>query len=783
MKSIIKSLFRNTSYKIGLLLGMSATSFFAYSAELEEIIVTAQKREQSLQNIGVNVTAITGSELEELGIEDVSDMMQFVSNIDIKAPVGGANQTITIRGVGLNDFNSNNNPTVGVYVDEVFATSPALLGFQLFDIERVEVLKGPQGTLYGRNTTGGAVNYITRKPTDEFSAYVNASYGNYEASVVEGAINGALTENLAARVALKVNHQGESYWDNRRTGNDLGSSDEWAIRTSFRLNANDALTVNLSAHYSDQDTSSMAYETFGLIDPAFQANATAIMNATLGPLGIPPLPPEFAPGFIINAVNFGVNPFCAPVNAGIKDNTACVDAFGSSDTDDEDFEVGLAEQSFYDAQQFGATLKFDLELGDDTTFTSITGYETLDRNFGDPVNGNSAFSLLTNDRENELDQYSQEFRLTGTSGELDWIVGAFYSYDKVVTRVNYKSDDMYLTRWLIAYDQKTESAAGFVHTEWNWAPEWSLILGLRYTWEEKEYVGSTTDLDPFGMSWMQLAGFPLVQASQDETIDVTEFSGKIGVEYRPNDEWLYYASISRGFKSGGFFGDIAFDPLELEPFDEETLLAYEVGFKGRLFDSSLQWNASLFYYDYSDVQAVVASTIAFRLDNIEEGEIYGLDMDVWWRPVDGLDIKAGVGLLETELGEFATLDSTFAFVQIPEGNEFSDSPKVTFTGLVRYEWPIGDNLLASVQSNIRYSDTAHRSSENDPLNESDDYVNVNASLSIASDDGKWSISLWGKNLTDDVHTQTSYTVGTLSVGYDLMNNPRTYGVAVSYNLK
>ena len=199
------------STSVGIAIGSLAT--MASAQTLEEVVVTAQKKEQAITDVSITMNAFTADEIRSFRIEDATDIAQLLSNIDIKGTLGGVNPAITVRGVGLNDFNANNNPSVGVYIDEVFLASPAMLDARMFDVERVEVLKGPQGTLYGRNATGGAINIINRKPTQELEGYLSGSYGEYDMVDIQGAVSGGLSENVAGRLAISYKNQGESFHD------------------------------------------------------------------------------------------------------------------------------------------------------------------------------------------------------------------------------------------------------------------------------------------------------------------------------------------------------------------------------------------------------------------------------------------------------------------------------------------------------------------------------------------------------------------------------------------
>ena len=227
----MKQLFK---YSLGFSAVLSSLATTVTAQTLEEVVVTAQKREQSITDVSIAINAFTAEDMRVFRVEDATDIAQLVSNVDIKGTLGGVNPAITVRGVGLNDFNANNNPSVGVYIDEVFLASPAMLDARMFDVERVEVLKGPQGTLYGRNATGGAINIINRRPTQDFEGYISGSYGDYDMVDVQGAVSGGLSANTAGRLAISYKNQGESFHDNRLTGTDFGDLESLSGPLQYR---------------------------------------------------------------------------------------------------------------------------------------------------------------------------------------------------------------------------------------------------------------------------------------------------------------------------------------------------------------------------------------------------------------------------------------------------------------------------------------------------------------------------------------------------------------------
>jgi iron complex outermembrane receptor protein len=670
---------------IGLLAGSLLTCLAANAGAqvIEEVIVTAQKREQAITDVSISINAFTDEDMRVFRVEDPTDIAQLVSNVDIKGTLGGVNPAITVRGVGLNDFNANNNPSVGVYIDEIFLASPAMLDTRMFDVERVEVLKGPQGTLYGRNATGGAINVINRKPRQEFDAYVSGGIGNFDQVDVEAAIGGGFSDTFAGRLSVSYKNQGESYHTNRMTGTDFGDLESLAGRAQLSFDPSDTFRGNISVHFGNVDGTNTPFSIYGLLDPALPAN----------------------PDFTVN--------LCGPAMEFRFDNSQCSDVFGIQETVDGDpythtFNPDEAAKYILDTDYAGGVIRLEWDIAE-STLTSITGFESQDRIFGDNINSHPLqLSSLTHNED--ISQISQELRLTGgEAGGTQWIVGAFFSKDEFESQNLFESADFFVTNLFWNVDQDTTAWAVFGSADFALSDTVTLTAGIRYTDEEIDFSGGTTDLNPFDASCILdpfclptgLGAVPITFV--DDTFSDENVSGRLALEYRPSDEWMLYGSIATGFKSGGFFGDFTFDNSELAPFSSETITAYEIGSKSTLADGKVQLNASVFYYDYQDMQTLVPGVLVTAFTNAEDAEIIGLDLDILAVPTDGLILGFGLGLLDTELGAIGV---------VPAGNESPNAAEVQATGLIRYEFEVGSNMLAGIQGNFKYTDDMFRDAFN-----------------------------------------------------------------------
>ncbi len=723
-------------------LTLCAGSAFAQQAEegalVDEITITAQKREQSIYDVGGTLAVAGAGTLQERRVEQVKDLTNLTPNIDVKEQVPGAMPVITIRGVGLDDFSSANNPSAGVYIDEVYLASLAQMNFDFFDLERVELLKGPQGTLYGRNSTAGALNILTARPSfGGFEARVAAGVGNYESYEAEGMVNIPVSDSFALRFAAKTVGQDEGFWFNRLQGRDIGRRDVWMGRAQARW-ASDSLDVTLKLE-GQRVRSEMG-----------QGEFMGVLPSALSPTVACPGDPR------------------------------CTDFFGYRDPDGDPFKGDWSGGQFYDVDQWGATLRAQWDLGF-AKLTSVTGYQDFERSFFIDTDATPLrqIDFIQNDT---ITQFSQELRLAGDSDSLNWLVGAFYSSDDVDTSNPGFLEDLFNTRIYSFGQQETQSAALFGNGEWTLTPSLSLVGGLRYTWEEKAYRGGTDDLVPLcpgsALSGAACGTGPVRISFVDETISDTNWSYKLGLNWKPADDVLVYGSVSQGVKSGGFFSGVTTNSGQLKPYDPETLVAYEAGVKARL-GGGVQVSASLFHYDYSDVQTFIRDTSGAlpiqRLGNVDEAKITGLDADLTWRPpaVAGLTVQLGLGLLDAELGEFAVTGGV-----VPAGNRLPNAPEVTFNASGAYDIPLGADWSLQLQGGARYSDSVFKDAINDPLLVQDSYWTFDGRIGLTSEGG-WSFSLWGKNLSDESYVVQGVNNGALGVGYRTYSAPRTFGVTMA----
>ncbi len=731
---------------------------------MEEVVVTAQKREESVQNVSASVNAFTGEDLRALEVSTTTDIGRLVSNADIKTSVQGVNPNVTVRGVGMNNFNSNNNPTVGVYVNEVFLSSPAMLSLFMMDLERTEVLKGPQGTLYGRNTNGGAINIISAKPSQESEFFGRVAYGAYDTVKVEGVVNGGLSDAWAGRLSFIYDNQGESYYDNTITGQNMGSFENIGLRGQIGYDKGGAFTMNLSFSYLEQEGVSGMQEIYntgaGNPDDPFALCPEAAAALERGG------------GFDVTKLPRG----------------GCVSTVGTYDPDDDFFkdniDPSLVDRYRLDTDVMAGVFDFTYDFSG-ATLTGITGYIAQDRLYGEGwyIPGDMFFVQ----HQEEIAQFSQELRLNGGSDKIAWIAGLFYSQDEIKTFNPIQSSGIFepffgLNPGWWDYDQDTTSAAAFASLDFYLSDSITLVAGLRYTDEEISFKGGTSFLLAGGplqttedvlnapKEYLAENGIPLTFT--DQTISEDNVSGRVALEIRPNDDLLIYGSVANGYKSGGFFGDFTVDQFELLPYDPETVLAYEVGAKSTLANGNVQLNGAVFHYDYDDIQTFFPSTVGFKFGNLESATVTGLDLELIARPATGLDILVGAGWLDTETSsEIADYD----------GNKLPNAPEYQFNGMIRYSFGVSDKIWMAPLVAFKTTDDKFTEATNLPFNYALGYTTFDFRFSVFPPDFKWEVAVWAQNFTDERYHEEVFYAEILNSIASIPGSPSTWGVSFTYN--
>jgi outer membrane receptor protein involved in Fe transport len=701
----------------------------ARTGEVEEVVVTAQRREQVAQDVGIALSVIGADDLAQRGITNVNQLQNATPSLDIEPAFGSGAAQFRLRGVGFQDYATNNTPTVGVYVNEVAYPVPIMTQGLIFDVQRVEVLRGPQGTLYGRNTTGGAINFITGMPTAEVTAGASVEFGRFEALKAEGFIAGPIYDNVRARLSLGT-EKGGAWQHNRETGETIGDADKLASRLliDFDLTENLGVLVDVHAGYDKS-------ENIGLY-----------------------LTEDFP-------TRFGAGPLI-PAD---RDNTAT--GWSISPTLVRDTPLELGDKPGKDNVTYGASANIDWELGA-VRLTNIAAYDFLQREeYGDY----DASSSIAADVYfgSKVKVWSNELRLaSNTDGPLQWVAGVYVS--KQLLRERYFSDflDNYGLTARVMYSQEVTSASVFGQAEYAFNDQWKLIGGLRYEEETRKLMDFTS----------AFAGATALPQTSVET-EMDPITGKLALEFKPMDNVLIYASASKGVKSGGFTTYNTANAAAIAAFKPETLWAYELGFKTNP-TANLQLNGAAFFYDYEDQQVLSARLTANGLVgsfvNAPKSEIWGGELELIWAPVAGLTITQSASYKDGEFKEFRDLDvpatrAAGTEVYVDKSGQEIPFGKWTYGGSIAYSADVRDFV---VRSELNYS---WRDDQVSWLGERYDvpaYWLVNASIGLTPADGPWGASVWVRNLFDEDYDLTRNFFTEAEVGQ--RGAPRTYGVRLTY---
>ena len=717
---------------------------------LGEVVVTAQKRSQDVQKIGVAVSTMSGKEMETLRIQQPLDLAYLSPSLSTMNATTDSTPLFLIRGVGLDDFNTNNSSSVGTYLDGVFASFPGFLTEAMYDVDRVEILKGPQGTLYGKNTAGGAINIISRQPTDDFEGYVDADYSRWETLDLTAAVSGPLTDNITARLAGTMTRQGEGYQTDIDTGQKYGKLNRGGGRllVDFKLNPRVSLQISLHAVYDDSLPSSPSTPNVEALVPSnLPFPTTGLLDSPPGGTlvrvgGLPLYKHEIGDG--------------ASANLNVQFN-------------------GFALTSITAWDYFT-----------DHSLDNYDGYPAADNNWT---------------KNYQQWQFSQEVRLASTTaGPVDWIVGADFSQNWYRCRDALDWTFVYGLADSITDSGKAITAANFTqtqmseglfaHADMHLSSQWTLVTGLRYSHDEVAFVGET--VDPTGLLTYAANNFtgPIIPntilAALDQSRSSQNVSFRAEVDYRPTSKILIYASAASGYKGGVFYGQPAQVQADWGYVAPETELTLELGVKSRFLHDSIEFDAAVFDTDIRNRQSslslwsgpVGTQPLIAGLGNLPRSRIDGAEGDFEWRPISGLEVNLAATYVYGRVTETLTNENGLAlFTPVVAGQMLPDAPKFDGSWTVRYEHPISAKLTAYVQANDHYVGAEHPYL-GDPttFGQGDD---LGARFGIRNPAQHWDASLWGTNLTDDRHLTYAFA-GSEGERVSFYQKPRSLGVNLTY---
>jgi iron complex outermembrane receptor protein len=701
----------------------------AASQALEEVVVTAQKRAQSMQDVPIAVSAFNQEALTEANLFDLASVAQLTPGLTIQSH-SQARQQIYIRGIGSNTQGASNDASVVSFIDEVYIGRSGGTVFDLFDLERVEVLRGPQGTLYGKNAIGGAVNYITTKPTDDFYAKAELSAGDLDFLNAKALVSGPLSDTVAGKLSLSYRER-DGYTDSLFHDEETGNVDRYGMRGGLRFLPSDTVEINLSADYSEADESPVGRyhgddpnQTYTAAGRAYDKKAYEDPYTTFSNL----------PGF-------------------------------------------------QEAENWGTSLRVDWDI-DIGTFTSLTAYRESEVDYqieigywstevppGLPDSWNSAHE--------SAEQFSQEFRLTGTAFDdnLDWVTGFYYLNEDVsretALRVFVAAIEDIPSLGVASSEQENEtnSYSIFADGTYHFTDNLSLTAGARYTYEKK-------DVHQVGVA-------PLVvdhSIEQDYDVETDEswdaFTPRLSLNWNVTDSAMLFFSAAEGFKSGGFDGSPASGPVAAAtPFDPEEALQLEIGAKTDWLDNTLRLNLAVYSIDYQDLQ-VQQRVPAFPGDpigivitqNAAEASIDGAELEFTWAPLDGLEIS----------GNYAYMDATYDEYLEPDGsdnagNTLPRAPENTYTLVARYAHELSSGAELGARWQYVYRDEVQSDPQNDPYVVIPDYSTQALRAWYQSPDAQWKISAWVDNLTDEEYAIAAQPLEPFTNVFKPAL-PRTYGL-------
>jgi len=782
---------------------------YAQDAGDGEIVVTATRRETRLQDVPIAVTPVTAEIIENSGIRDLQDLTSVAPGLVFTNAAAETSATARLRGIGTEGSNPGLESAVGIFVDGVYRARNGVALTDIGEISQIEVLRGPQGTLFGRNTSAGLITVRTAGPDlSSFGGSAEVTAGDYSELRLGGAVYGPIVEDQLGFRLFASTGSRDGFIDTiGPTGarRDVNDRNVWTVRGQLLWEPNPDVSLRLIADYSERDEECCAARIYN----------AALLNGTpfLGSGAAATFPAPVTG--IINALGgYGPGGLAALGNGSISDRT------------------GFANRRYDQIiEDQGVSGELNWQLGD-MTFTAITAFRdwnVLQSQDADFTAADIWFRDSATGDGFGFEIFTQEFRLAGVNGPLDWLVGVYYA-DETLTRVdNLTLGALYreffqaqltptlggalagsLTTGLNAaegagqrdrYEQTNESLAFFTHNIFEVTDRFEVTLGLRYTQEEKVFNGryntpfsgnalrasTLTTLTGLGVPAATagsvattLYGLPWLNSSLDgpalvRTREENEWSGIISGRYAFSDDVSAYVSYSQGYKAGGFNLDRDFD---LDPsFAAETVDAYEAGLKTRLLDGALILNTAIYYQEFANFQLNTFTGIQFIVASIPEVVTQGAEIDALWRtPIEGLSFQGGVAYTEAEYGAFAPGPGISN--RLPNAR-LTNSPLWTATGAWTYERPVGDNLTGLVYVDSRYMSNIVSGSDLAPGKRQPEYFLVNARIGLSTNDERWGVELWARNLLDEEYTVINFDqplqTGSLAA---FLGDPRTYGVTL-----
>lgn len=770
---------------------------------LDEIIITATKREESLQDVAMSVSAFGEEFFEDTGVKDLTELQQYTPSLSINTASESRTTSIRIRGIGSQGSNSGIDPSVGVFIDGVYQGRAGMSLGDLNDIDRVEVLRGPQGTLYGKNTAAGAINVFTHKPSTESESELEVTYANDERKEVRGMINIPVNDSGHAVRATGYVVKGDPLYTNTFTGKDVNNVNKWGAKTRFLFDLKSAGELLMTMDYSKEDTNCCAltiidYDGLSPLNVPITNNPSAQFQSELGlnNLGEP-------------IVNY----------RALEDATGltppALDPFG-----DERWFNG---EYFNKVEVAGVAGEWNLDLANDDALTFIGAWRQYksDSAFDGDF---SAYDVTDSSTNVELDQYSAELRIASPGDEtFDYVAGlyAYYSaFDSVGTfsqnqaLVENVRLDILPGRDLPLFPlstffpdgtlntdtnlYKTSSYAAFGQLGWNINEKLSATLGLRYTYEKKERDGSQITTPTTRLDLAPVAGPDIFY---DNERSDSALSPSLNLRYVLKDDVMAYASVNRGFKSGGFNQRREEVGADGE-FDEETATSYELGWKGKWMDGRFQLNGSFYLVDYDDFQTQTFDGSGLKVTNAGALESYGTEIELAFGILENLIVWTAIGYNKTSYSDFknsqCTVEASFYDFYVTQGNvrgnpgtnaacttdltgqTLDNAPEWTVSSFIQYDTGLTENLNLGVRLEHSFVDDFFLEPTLDSrlVNNAVDLVNLR--VTISTEDEDWEAAIWGRNLLDEEYYAVGFVIPAAGGYAGVVAPDITYGATLRH---
>ena len=742
----------------------------ASGAGLEEIVVTANRREENLQDVGTSIAAFTGEQIEALHVITAADVIAITPNVDLVRSYSGPgfNTQITIRGVGQPDFSDTTEATATSYVDEFYMIGAGQADFLLFDLDRVEVARGPQGTVQGRNSTAGSINYYTAKPVlNEVAGQASLTMGSNRLVRTNGYLNLPLGDTVALRASVATDYN-QGYVRNinaSRLFDKGGNSDFMAGRVQLLFQPSDSFSFNIKGEY-------------GQSGPV-ASNEEGIQTGTI-------------PG----KVGTYRTPF---------------DAFGQSEENIGAGDKGVVNTlgaNEQNSKMAHLLARADWKLSETWSFTGLAGYLKSNKDEVETCDHTpKPICLFSNKAESEhtmvelrTNYDGDGFRFTAGANYLDHSIDSrsatplFFSPELTFAVFGSGATGMYTQTF---HDQQDLSSwAVFGQAEFDFGDAWTLIAGLRYTDDDKEIdafnaVSLSMPLDtPLPRTvnqFLQLGAYAAANAAQVTTLNRADngnqavfnkglLNAVLQLNYKPTDDLLLYGSIRQGQKGGGFIsGNAAGAAPELRKYDEDTNLAFEVGFKSTLGGGTTRLNGAVFYYDYKDMQNLTLIGITNVIGN-NDTTVYGGELELASRPTEHLDLSAGLGYTHSKVQDIFNPTGAVAALR---DTELPLAPELTGNVQARYTWPVGESKVW-VQGMGRYRDAIWRDSLNNQSTRIEANSQVDAQVGYGPADNRWSLLIWCTNVLDSRNEINAFDLASVGgTGEVVYQQPRWFGATVT----